>query len=355
MKNNAAAIHPTSHDAPMPESNSHDHRDAPTAKPPRKRKPKETLATPAPNDKAPPSSKKPWWIRVSLSSLWDRFSFTQQKSPKNTADRIRQQRGRLYAKSKIFLSVFAVLIVGSVVTALFGLPKKMVDHMTDALIAYSGSHGLDVKNVLVRGRKNVPVHDIMKTVNAKLNTPILSYPLTDIRNALLQNPWIKHVTVQRRLPNVLYIHVQERIPIALWQQRTGKHYLIDSEGVVMDAPIQANFHHLPIVAGKDAPIHAPQMVALIDRFPTIKTHITGMVRVRERRWNLTLNKTITVKLPEDHLEEAMARLRTLVEQDKLSSQHVVSVDMRLTGQIFIKMTDESAKLLKLSAKDRVKV
>lgn len=286
--------------------------------------------------------------------VWDLFLFTKKKNFINSADRIRQQRGRLYAKSILFISSAGVGIFLIIIALFVGLPQKLYQDFIQHCIIVSGKYGLDLKEVNIKGRKETSVKQLTSIVNAKLNTPILQYDLDHVRSALLAHPWIKKVSVHRRLPNVLHINIQERVPIALWQDKK-KHYLVDTDGVVMNTPIPNHYKTLPIVAGTGAPIYTPKMLMLIEKFPNIAARTSGLIRIRERRWNITLDGSIIVKLPEDGIEVALARLAFLLDKNPLSKEHIVAVDLRNAEQIYIKMTEQASKILKLSSKNKTKI
>eukprot|EP01037_Dinobryon_pediforme_P017170 gene17170-17363_t len=78
--------------------------------------------------------------------------------------------------------------------------------------------------------------------------------------------------------------------------------------IVISTPVISYFRHLPVVVGTDAPVRAPQILATLEKFPKVREKLSSLVRIRQRRWDLTLDNTIQVKLPEDKVEDALARL-----------------------------------------------
>lgn len=286
------------------------------------------------------------------TAFLDRFSFANAKPKQNRTELIRAQRNRSQVRSWfIAISIIIVGIATSVSVAL-GLPQKAYNATKDRLILFSGRIGLDVRDVFVEGRKNSSLDIIMAAAQVKTKTPILAYDIDVIRENLLKVDWIKSATVQRRLPNLLYIKLIERQPIALWQHQK-KHYLVDKDGVVIKSPILDAFKTLPIVVGVNAPAHTPKLLDLLDKFITVRKHLTAMVRIRERRWDLTIDGTITVKLPEEGLEDALARLSILVDEQKIIPGDVISVDLRLPKQVIMRLTPEAAVRAKIRGKEKV--
>ncbi|MBE0447702.1 MAG: FtsQ-type POTRA domain-containing protein [Actinobacteria bacterium] len=88
----------------------------------------------------------------------------------------------------------------------------------------------NVKNVNVVGNKSVPLVKVREACSISDNSSLLSVPIKEIRERILKDPWIKDVTIKRRLPDTLRIEIKERIPIALISHsQGGKFYLIDED------------------------------------------------------------------------------------------------------------------------------
>ncbi len=285
-------------------------------------------------------------------SFLDRFSFVHVKPKKNRTERIRAQRNRSQIRSLVSAIALVVFILAIAVVFALGLPKKAYENTKEKTIDFSGRIGLAVGHVYVEGRTNTSLESVLDAAKVKTNAPILSYDIDTIRDNLLKVAWIKAATVQRRLPNMIYIRIVEREPLALWQ-RQGKHYLVDKDGVVIQSPIYETFKDLPIVIGDNAPAHTPKILNLLDRYVTVRKHLSAMVRIRDRRWDLTLDKTIVVKLPEENPEEALAMLSILLDEKKINADDVLSVDLRIPKQSIIRLAPLAAIRNKLRGKEKV--
>lgn len=286
------------------------------------------------------------------TSFLDRFSFANAKPKQNRTELIRAQRNRSQVRSWFMAIGIIVVGIATSVSIALGLPQKAYNATKDRLILFSGRIGLDVRDVFVEGRKNASLDIIMAAAQVKTKTPILAYDIDVIRDNLLKVDWIKTATVQRRLPNLLYIKLIERQPIALWQHQK-KHYLVDKDGVVIKSPILDAFKTLPIVVGVNAPAYTPKLLDLLDKFITVRKHLTAMVRIRERRWDLTIDGTITVKLPEEGLEDALARLSILLDEQKIIPGDVLAIDLRLPKQVIMRLTPDAAVRAKIRGKEKV--
>ena len=142
----------------------------------------------------------------------------------------------------------------------------------------------------------------------------------------------------------------ERKPIALWHHQQS-FFLVDQEGIVITSPNITQFQHLPVVVGADAPVHAPKILALLEKFPEIRKRLSSLVRIRQRRWDLSLENSILVKLPEDSVEDALARLSLLIEQKKISKDETSIVDLRVPKQVILRLSKAAAVRIKIKGKE----
>jgi cell division protein FtsQ len=61
-----------------------------------------------------------------------------------------------------------------------------------------------------------------------------------------------------------------------------------------------------------------------------------------RRWNIQLDHTIEVKLPEENLAESIQRLGKVLQQSSLDFTRVKTIDLRQPQQIAIRLSNDSA-------------
>ena len=120
------------------------------------------------------------------------------------------------------------------------------------------------------------------------------------------------------IPAACRSRITERDAFALWQ-RDGKVEVIADDGTVRRALCRrSRFAKLPLVVGAGAETRAKDFLALLDQYPAIRDQLQAAVLVAERRWNLTLNNGIDVRLPEADVEQALDLLVKLDRDDKMS-------------------------------------
>ena len=80
-----------------------------------------------------------------------------------------------------------------------------------------------------------------------LGQSILRVPLEQRRVALENIPWVAQASVQRALPNHIRVELTERTPVAFLRTTAGL-TLVDAQGVILERPLEAEFH-FPVVTG----------------------------------------------------------------------------------------------------------
>ena len=149
-----------------------------------------------------------------------------------------------------------------------------------------------------------------------------------------ENSWIKNLSVMRRLPNTIVIHITERTPIAIWQHEK-KLALIDFEGNIVDTNHIEDFPNLLQVVGSDANLYAEHLIENLQTEPSLVGSVVSAVRYGERRWNLILKQSITVKMPENNFDKALHYLAKMHESSKLFDQNYKSLDLRDPSKYYV--------------------
>lgn len=229
-------------------------------------------------------------------------------------------------------------------------PQKVGQFVSHSIVSATGRMGFSLKDVLVEGRQNAPIEKILNVVNARRGTPLFSYDPYLIKKQIEEISWIRQATVKRQLPGIIFIHLTERQPVALWQHQQ-RHYLVDEQGVIISSDNLQAFNKLPVIVGGDAPVHAPHILHLLEKFPDLRRKLTALVRVGGRRWDLHLDRLLQVKLPETDIEEALVRLDLLIKKKKINLADVSLIDLKSKKKIIVRMPPSSAMRLKGKGKE----
>lgn len=248
---------------------------------------------------------------------------------------------------KKFVRVAEVLLTVGIVGGALVLGAVRGGHMpvvNDALtdvgdrIAYLA--GFEIADADVRGHNRLRREEILAAAGITPHTSLVLLNADVARDKLKTNPWIADAVVRKYYPNKIEIEVTEREAFALWQ-RNGKLAIVSRDGTVLEE-VTERPEKLPLVVGTGAAKAAHDFLSVLDRFPAIKSEVYGAVYVAERRWNLRMTNGIDVRLPESNLIVAFEALTKLSRDQKIFSRDIEVIDLRIPGQVVVRMSDAAA-------------
>ena len=275
--------------------------------------------------------------------------------------RERQSPHRLFALLERYLpnrtgvTATVLLLLGS---AAFGTVKgghvaQFTSALSDTRNAIANSAGFRISTVVIQGRKQLTQDEVLASGGVSGRSSLLFLDATAVREKLKANPWIADATVLKLYPDQLQIDLVERSPFALWQQ-DGRLSVIADDGTVLEPYLSRRFMSLPLVVGKGAETHARDFLALLGRYPQVRSATRAAIFVGERRWNLRLKNGLDIRLPENEVGNALAALSKLDKEDRLFSRDIVAIDMRLADRLTVQLSEEAAKTREESFKKQQK-
>jgi len=274
--------------------------------------------------------------RVAKPVAKPRFERESQPRLITTIERYLPNRGGVAATLLILLG-----------SAGFGVVKgghvgELTAALSDARNALANSAGFRITTVAINGRKQLTQDEVLAIGGVNGRSSLLFLDADTVRDKLKSNPWIGDATVLKLYPGRLQIDIVERSAFALWQL-DGRLAVIADDGAVLEPYVTRRFATLPLVVGKGAQTRARDFLALLDRYPQVRSVTKAAIFVGERRWNLRLNDGLDVRLPEKDVGNALATLSKLDQEDKLFSRDIVAVDMRLPDRFVVQLSDDAAK------------
>jgi cell division protein FtsQ len=214
--------------------------------------------------------------------------------------------------------------------------------VSDARNALANSAGFRITTVAINGRKHLSQDEVLAIGGVSGRSSLLFLDAATVRDRLKANPWIADATILKLYPGRLQIDIVERTAFALWQQ-DGRLSVISEDGAVLEPYVSRRFVTLPLVVGKGAEVRARDFLALLDRYPQVRSVTKAAIFVGERRWNLRLNDGLDIRLPENDVGNALATLSKLDKEDRLFSRDIVAIDMRLPDRLTVQLSEDAAK------------
>jgi len=203
-------------------------------------------------------------------------------------------------------------------------------------------NGFNVQNVKLEGRQNANLQALKFIVDIDKGQSIFEPDIQHIRNELQNVTWVKSAIVERHLPDTIFIRIEERQPMALWQNK-GQLSIIDTDGQVLKDNYLGRFKSLLIVVGDEAPKQASDLVAMINAEPDLKSRVESAKWIGDRRWDLFLKNGVLVKLPEDDMGQAIRRLSTAQGEANLMDRKIESIDLRDPLRIVVQTSPGAAE------------
>lgn len=261
----------------------------------------------------------------------------------NPAARIRRGGGLSGLLQRHGMKIFTYTMLGLVLIGMIyplynswqtGRWGRAYDAVTAHAIGATKDQGLVIEEILVDGRHYTDKDQLLQSLGIHQGMPILAFDLDAAQGQLLSLPWVESATVERRMPNTVFIHLTERQPMAVWQNK-GALNLIDRKGAVILGQDVAPFSNLLIVVGPDAPSYAKDLVDVLSSMPNLQERVQSAVRVGQRRWDLYLRNDMVIKLPEKNPEMALQKLIELQEAQKILDQDYATIDLRLSDRMYL--------------------
>ena len=110
----------------------------------------------------------------------------------------------------------AFLLIVFFLSIFFFLNKS---NSTDSYLINFSDSFFKLEKLKLDGRKRSSKEKIMSSLSIKMNTPILNINIQELKQNILQVPWIKNAKVSRKFPNEIHIYIEEYKPLAIWQFR----------------------------------------------------------------------------------------------------------------------------------------
>ncbi len=206
------------------------------------------------------------------------------------------------------------------------------------LLDASAAAGLVTSEVFVVGREKTSRVALIEALGVTLGEPMLAFDAEAARNRIEALGWVRAAVVERRFPDIIFLRIVERKPLALWQ-RAGQLLVIGRDGVVIEGAAPAQFSLLPVIVGDDAPAHAAPLLSVLASEPGLNQRVAAAVRVGGRRWNLRFDNGIDVEMPEQDLAGAWRRLAEFERTYQLLARDITAIDLRLPNRLVVRPAD----------------
>lgn len=249
---------------------------------------------------------------------------------------------------------FSAAILSAALLASSGAYGAYLGGYADSIVqGVTARTGFAVDQIKVIGNRQTSEIDVLDRIGLDGWTSLIGFDAEAARERIATLPWVEGASVRKIYPHTLEVHIEEREPFALWQQGNDLS-VIERSGEVI-APFSGGKQALlPLIIGTGAPAMAPAFLDKIKRYPELAARVKGYMRVGERRWDLRLENGITIKLPEDDEDQAIAELVKLDHDNRLLTRDIAAVDMRLPDRLVVELSPDAATQREAALSDKPK-
>lgn len=239
----------------------------------------------------------------------------------------------------IVLAVFVIFIWAGAWAWMSGVAPSTLTAVKEKVVAQSADWGFVVENVYIEGRRFTDRDMLVKLVGVKRGDELFAVSPGDTKDRISTLDWIKSVSVTRRLPDSVYIHIEERIPMALVRNKDKSLSLLDWEGVVISENPDERFKNMLIATGEGAAEALPEFLPLLIAEKNLFNKIESVQYIGMRRWDLFTHQNVRIQLPEDETAFALARLSRYETEEMILAKPVKDIDLRQTDRLVIEPLD----------------
>lgn len=217
--------------------------------------------------------------------------------------------------------------------------EKAMEFVDRQVTDFTKDAGLELREIEIVGNDQLSADMIRKQAKLSEGQPLLLVSLTSAAHEIRKLPEVRSVSMQRALPNRLIITVDERRPVAIWQNG-GDYKLIDQDGIVLEnRALDTSVKGVLLVVGADAPEHTQDLRTWLNDAQTLSPFVDSAVRVGKRRWDIHLKNGVKVMLPEDHPDDAWRELEAMEKEKAILAKSVEVIDMRIDGKLFLQLKE----------------
>jgi len=190
--------------------------------------------------------------------------------------------------------------------------------------------GFSIAHINISGASRKTQKLIHENIGITKGDSIFKASVQEIFSNISKITWVKSVVIQKILPNSINIKIEERIPVAIFQNDLGL-ILIDEDGFFIEK-IKTRVTGLPIISGEKANINVKYILGLISKYKDLQDNLESLSYIRERRWNIVVSG-VKILLPEIEVENALEILSIILKTGKINKTTVKQIDLRMPQNV----------------------
>jgi len=248
---------------------------------------------------------------------------------------VAKKTGELKAAAKRHAPIALKVLLSAVITGALGYGSVLVYRFVTTSPTFA------LRAVKVNGADRATESALVKLGGITLGTNLFVLDTRAIERSLSSHPWVKHVSVRRRVPSSLSIEVTEHTPVAMMS--LGDLYLVNTEGEPfkrvqasepIDLPLLTGVEREEVVAHREESLAAVrQTIGIIDSYSksaASKGHPLSEAHVDETGVTLVTTSGEEIRMGEGGVTEKLERLARV--RRELASRQLTAALIRLDNR-----------------------
>ena len=207
-------------------------------------------------------------------------------------------------------------------------------------------NGFKIENVLITGTLNLSENYIKDIIEIHNDGSIFNIDLSSIYNKIKQNSWVKEVSIERVLPNIIKIKIIENEPVAIWQNKKDNKLITANGDIIFDGNVNDFKNDFPIIKGKKSVENIFSILKILKNNQNFSKNIWSLTFINERRWDLHFNQGLVVRLPSKDIKKAWEKIIKLQKNYNVLNLRLTEIDLRNPKQILGKINFDKKSILK---------
>lgn len=197
-----------------------------------------------------------------------------------------------------------------------------------------------IKSVVVEGEFNlITKARATELIGNEIDGDFLQLNLMRLKDALLVDPWVEKVTLNRRWPDTLVVKISEQKPIARW----GDGFL-NQRGEIVRVEDAAKLSGLPWLQGNES-----DAIEILQQYQDLSQilrsrglEVLALKCDNKKSWRLTIKNHVEIALGRDQVMEKVRRFVTVYDT-KLNSvwTDVKAIDLRYSNGVAVRWVADS--------------
>ena len=244
----------------------------------------------------------------------------------------------------VFLLLFILFFCGFYF--LDSLSKNYIINKLKPSNQFLIKNGFKIENVLITGTLNLSENYIKDIIETHNDGSIFNIDLSLIYNKIKQNSWVKEVSIERVLPNIIKIKIIENEPIAIWQNKKDNKLITANGDIIFDGNVNDFKNDFPIIKGKKSVENIFSILKILKTNQNFSKNIWSLTFINERRWDLHFNQGLVVRLPSKDIKKAWQKIIKLQKNYNVLNLRLTEIDLRNPKQILGKINFDKKVILK---------